>query len=315
MTFWDGLISTDPSRLDSSSTSPDLFAAREEVAYLNAYSSPSEAILLSTTPPIEPSVPGRPRLLSVNLSDWASFYAWRGLPLTSPLALLLHWPLTVYFILNNFLRHVGEDAYLSVVYQESLTIHLVGVEKEVDLLPVFKELEHLISPDIKCVQLVFIGPSISPAASSTSWYLSPRISARLWRGLYHNFIAEGLRCGRTETPDLVIGFNAGLATYSTWPETVDLLNKLGKPVFFTDSCQYSCLCSLRVLEELTRKSAGEVGPKSTDFDFLCSLVLNPFRSPLRIPSMSTKWPWLSNAFIFSPSVDLSLTKQMLDVKL
>ncbi|KAL7057610.1 hypothetical protein AAHC03_016829 [Spirometra sp. Aus1] len=315
LTLWDGLISTDPSRLDLSSTHPDLIAAREEVAYLNAYMSPSEAILLSTAPPIEPLVPGRPRLLSVDLTDWAAFYAWRGLPLTSPLAFLLHWPLTIYFIFNNLLRHIGEDAYLSIIYQESLTIHLVGVEREVDLLPVFKELEHLISPEIKQIQLIFIGPTISPAAHPTLWYLSPRISARLWRGLYHDFVAENLRCGRTETPDVVIGFNAGLSTYPTWPETVDLLYKLGKPVFFTDSCQYSCLCSLRLLEELKLSSTGEVGPKSTNFDFLSSLVLNPFRCPLRIPSMSTKWPWLSNAFIFSPCVDISLTKQMLDIKL
>ncbi|VDM01371.1 unnamed protein product [Schistocephalus solidus] len=454
MALWDGLISTDPYRLDYSSTYPNPLAVREEVAYLNAYASPSEAILLSAVPPIQPSVPGRPRLLSVDLTDWASFYAWRGLPLTSPVAFLLHWPLTIYFILNNLLRHIGEDAYLSVIYQESLTIHLIGVEREVDLLPVFKELDHLISPDIKRVQLIFIGPTISPVAHSTLWYLSARMSAGLWRGLYHDFIADDLRRRWTETADVIIGFNAGLATYGTWPETVDVLNskrpweiqdasmvckyeeiqryadrngmknvkaikaicapcikgtapllgsdgttlrpeksqilkrwaehfgcvlnrssaiseatmdrfpqvdtnndldlspslpetirpvehifcgkapgsdaipaevykhgglrlmKLGKPLFFTDSCQYSCLCSLRVLEKLKlRSTTGEVGPKLTDFDFLSSLVLNPFRCPLRIPSMSTKWPWLSNAFIFSPCVDFSLTKQMLDIKL
>lgn len=59
-----------------------------------------------------------------NFADsWASYYEWRKLPISSPAAHLLHWPLTIY----RMLRVLGIDAG-SVQSRKSLTIFLVGVE-------------------------------------------------------------------------------------------------------------------------------------------------------------------------------------------
>jgi len=57
--------------------------------------------------------------------NWTSYYKWRGLPLKSPAALLLHWPLSVYRLLYllGFVssRDDGSERH-------KLTIHCLGVE-------------------------------------------------------------------------------------------------------------------------------------------------------------------------------------------
>lgn len=110
---WQGLIVDESHIFHRSAVSsiyPHLQECCEEMSLLNAYSSPSDAILLSVPPIPSPKCrPGHPSLLSVELNDWEAYYSWRGLPLTSPLAFLFHWPLTLYFILQNLLPAVGKS--------------------------------------------------------------------------------------------------------------------------------------------------------------------------------------------------------------
>jgi hypothetical protein len=57
--------------------------------------------------------------------NWTSYYKWRGLPLNSPAALLLHWPLTIYrllFLLGFLHLETGGTV------RRKLSIHLLGVE-------------------------------------------------------------------------------------------------------------------------------------------------------------------------------------------
>ena len=37
------------------------------------------------------------------ITNWRQYYAWRGLPLDSLLAVLLQYPLTVYFIIQRYI--------------------------------------------------------------------------------------------------------------------------------------------------------------------------------------------------------------------
>lgn len=62
---------------------------------------------------------------------WASYYKWRGLPLESHAALLLHWPMTVYRLLHK----LGLASSAIPIQRRQLTIHLIGIEKELDFLP------------------------------------------------------------------------------------------------------------------------------------------------------------------------------------
>lgn len=57
--------------------------------------------------------------------NWTSYYEWRGLPLKSPAALLLHWPLSIYRLLY-LLGFVPTD--LGGTERRKLTIHWLGVE-------------------------------------------------------------------------------------------------------------------------------------------------------------------------------------------
>lgn len=64
---------------------------------------------------------------------WASYYKWRGLPMRSPAALLLHWPLSIFRLLHQ-LHCIPSDTPLE---RRHLTVHLLGVERELDVLPMY----------------------------------------------------------------------------------------------------------------------------------------------------------------------------------
>lgn len=80
---------------------------------------------------------------------WTSYYKWRGLPMHSPAALLLHWPLSIYRLLYQ-LHCISSDIPSE---RRSLTVHLLGVEKELDVLPMY------------VFSVVFSVPSLSPIFS------------------------------------------------------------------------------------------------------------------------------------------------------
>lgn len=62
---------------------------------------------------------------------WASYYKWRGLPLDSLAAQLLHWPMTIYRLLHQ----LGLAPLDVQTRRRHLTVHLLGVEKELNFLP------------------------------------------------------------------------------------------------------------------------------------------------------------------------------------
>lgn len=287
-----------------------------EDAMLRAYVSPIIAILLSL-PPVTCTTPAdasqQRSLVTVRLSDWAEYYVWRGLTsvqeapttvpskseLSNPAAILLHWPLTIYFILSCLLEKSHVRTICSILMKRTLIIHIIGVEHELSLLPVFKELDYLIRPEL-FVRLVLVGTCIDPSVNKRVFHLSSRLSVTVWCGLYDGFIVN---C--KERPDLIIGFNSGLAAYATWVPTLHAIHKLHVPVYFTDACLYSCAWGYRVVARLGLgvdvyepesglvldciECTGQIAP-----------VLNPFRSPIRMSSAGVQWGWFRNSFIFSP---------------
>ncbi|XP_039355705.1 zinc finger MYND domain-containing protein 15 isoform X2 [Mauremys reevesii] len=82
-------------------------------------------------PPTSPEPPA-PRTY---FSSWQEYYAWRGLPLGSPLAVLLSYPLSVYYIVTQLApRHFPE---LNILNKQSLRIHIVETGTESDMAPLF----------------------------------------------------------------------------------------------------------------------------------------------------------------------------------
>ncbi|THH03889.1 hypothetical protein EW146_g10322, partial [Bondarzewia mesenterica] len=58
--------------------------------------------------------------------NWTSYYAWRGIPLKSPAALLLHWPLAVYRCLEEL--GFAERDRSNEKLRRKLKIYYIGVE-------------------------------------------------------------------------------------------------------------------------------------------------------------------------------------------
>ncbi|KAF5398141.1 hypothetical protein PHET_08686, partial [Paragonimus heterotremus] len=231
-----------------------------EDAMLRAYVLPMEAILLSIDPIITPfSGSNRQQLslVNVHLSDWASYYVWRGLcgcqsaastadleQFNSPVAILLHWALTIYYILAyvlpktsvilikvnpsnsvDFIRtysSTGPQTIASVLQMGKLTIHLIGVEHELSMLPVFKELHHLVRLGLE-VRLYFIGTHIDPTVNRRVFHLSDRLSAIVWAGTYHDFWGTQSSHG-IDLPDVIVGLNSGLSAYASWTPTLKLIH-------------------------------------------------------------------------------------------
>lgn len=81
----------------------------------------------------------------LRLVSWGDYYTLRDIPLSSPVALLLTFPLTIYHAIVKF----GEvPLTVSKMLKRPLRIHVVGVEKEMNFLDIFREVGYLLPGDV-----------------------------------------------------------------------------------------------------------------------------------------------------------------------
>ena len=219
------------------------------------------------------------------LSSWSEYHDVRGLPREDPISILLSFPLTVYHMLmvSNLLRKSGTSF---VSESHPLRVHLLGPEKELHLLPLFRELAVLL-PHIP-LEISMVGPVAcdlprEPVRFSAG---SGSVTVTCHAGWYHTVDHSALG----GTPDVVIALNAGLAASGyNWGDTLSLISRGPTPVpfFFTDYSEYSA--------EKAAARAQEHGLQLT-----VPVSLNPFRAPLRQPRVmggSVGFPWLSNGWM------------------
>ncbi|TPP65493.1 hypothetical protein FGIG_11471 [Fasciola gigantica] len=113
---------------------------------LRAYVSPIIAILLSI-PPVACTTTSvaaelcQQSLVTIQLTDWADYYVWRGLTslqdspttppsaseLSNPVAILLHWPLTIYYVLSHMLEKSSFNSGLAAYATWIPTLHAIHV--------------------------------------------------------------------------------------------------------------------------------------------------------------------------------------------
>ena len=221
------------------------------------------------------------------LRGWSSYYAARGLAFESQAALLLSWPLTVAHVLNALGLPdrwrdggVGDEG-------PGVTVHYLGPEKEVMMLPLFSELAWLF-PALR-LHIEMVGPLgiALPPPIAFDGAQGGRVTVAVRRGLYHEVAHE------LTQPDVVVALNAGLAVAGyneRWPETLLHLQRLGAPFVFTDYSAQSIDKGLRFGEQHGGVDAATLSPTS----------LNPFRAPMRLPRVdggAVGFPTLSNGFI------------------
>lgn len=242
--------------------------------------------------------------LSTQLQDWQEYSEWRCIPLNSPVALLLHWPLTIYYAsqvvgLRNSTSKISE-----------LCIHYLGPEKELLQLAVFGEL-HALFPGMK-VHLDLIGPAIPQHRDgeeidilnychcnetdcdcksenrSTSLSMDAKttkgVTLRLHRGFYHERFGD---ITKDSLPHLVIAPNAGLAAYPSWIPSLELLKEIKVPALFTDYCEEACNLASQCINSVT------------GCHLRVPIQLNPFRQPMVVEDSPLFLPCYSNCFLFA----------------
>ncbi|XP_063454943.1 zinc finger MYND domain-containing protein 15 isoform X4 [Pan paniscus] len=233
--------------------------------------------------------------------SWHDYYTWRGLSLDSPTAVLLTYPLTVYYIITHLVPQSFPE--LNIQNKQSLKIHVVEAGKEFDLVMVFWELLVLL-PHV-ALELQFVGDGLPPESDEQHFTLQrdslevsvrpgSGISARPSSGtkekggrrdLQIKVSARPYHLFQGPKPDLVIGFNSGFALKDTWLRSLPRLQSLRVPAFFTESSEYSCVMDGQTMAVAT---GGGTSPPQP----------NPFRSPFRLRAADNCMPWYCNAFIF-----------------
>jgi hypothetical protein len=209
-------------------------------------------------------------------TDWASYYASRGLSPASPLAVLLSFPLTVYHALTKLgLRDSARP----------LSVHYLGPEKELWLLPLFKELAVLMPSTTITIEMA--GPVDVPLPESVKYdgRLGGSVTVRAHGGSggwYHKAAPH------LPPADVAIALNAGLAAREyLWSPSLDYLQQRRTPFFLTDYSEYS-------IERGVRRA------QAHGLELSVPIELNPFRAPLRQPRVhngAIGFPWVSNGFL------------------
>ncbi|CAA7397770.1 unnamed protein product [Spirodela intermedia] len=252
----------------------------------------------SLCPCLEPKNP----LLS-HLRDWKDYYQWRCLPFNSPVALLLHSPLTVYHCFqlvssSNTIPEVGEN----------LHIHYLGPDRELLQLSMFGELRALF-PGVH-LHIEFIGPAVPDLRDNErislnnygrcseegctcktslntslegSSDVSYSVTLQLRKGFYHDRYSDIMK---VSSPHIIIAPNAGVAAYSSWLPTIELIQHIGVPAVFSDFCEEAANLSASCIERVTKQALS------------LPVQVNPFRQPVPVENSALCIPCYSNCFLF-----------------
>jgi hypothetical protein len=114
------------------------------------------------------------------LKSWKDYYSLRGIPSTSPVALLCTFPLTIYQAIVQY----GEvPSTVAQMLKRPLRIHVVGAEKEMNFLDLFQEVGFLLPEDFqvrcqsncpdffsKCFAIAYPLNDSLPSADRTRFY-------------------------------------------------------------------------------------------------------------------------------------------------
>nr|XP_036882713.1 zinc finger MYND domain-containing protein 15 isoform X6 [Manis javanica] len=283
-------------------------------------------LLHGNGPPLMPPVPpDPPRGL---FGSWQDYYTWRGLSLDSPVAVLLTYPLTVYYIITHLVPQSFPE--LNIQNKKSLKIHVVEARKEFDLVMVFWEL--LVLLPHMALELQFVGDGLPPESDQQCFTLQRdgpevslrpccEVSARLSSGnkekggrrdLQIKVSVRSYHLLQGPKPDLVVGKSLGRNVRKVeGGHGNQLLPALPPFVGFNPGfgLKDTWLSSLPRLQSLRVPAFfTESSEYSCVMDDQTMTVAtgggtsppqpNPFRSPFRLRAADNCMPWYCNAFIF-----------------
>ncbi|KAJ6510634.1 hypothetical protein C8R45DRAFT_964703 [Mycena sanguinolenta] len=251
------------------------------------------------------------------VQDWASYYSWRKLDHDSPVALRMDMVLTVYHLLTKVLGVVATSK-AALKSRRTLKIHLVGVEKELNIIPLFSELALLIpNADISitlfghmCKGLCDTAASKYPGSLATQdtvfHYTAPVSVGGSTVRVKVNKETIVYNPTRPERPDAFIAENAGL--FRTW-STAYQFSMVAEIPFAITQCHMTEVFEfkehmLQWRDNVTRGMNAEHGSPAgwaEDFEMLSRMNprgagLNPFMRP-GLLDCSTFEPRAYNGFV------------------
>jgi len=262
--------------------------------------------------------PGRepPIASSVNVVDWNSWYQWRSLPFESPAAIIMHYPLTVYHLLVNVLN-VASPSRGSPEQRQSLHIHYLGAEVELNMLPLFSELALLLPyTDIKITFFGYAVHTIVQNATKKSiagkakrmepvyTYEGPKSMGQSTLTIYLDGEHENWDPRFASIlPDAIIGLNAGLLSYKAWASVVLFCHVEDTPFGVTEYAEQSAEVQRDSFAKIIHHAIPSLAPR------MCTAQLedlvrprqypvefNPFQRPGQRPISATRLPNASNGF-------------------
>ncbi|KAF8559266.1 hypothetical protein OG21DRAFT_1403484 [Imleria badia] len=256
---------------------------------------------------------------SADVVDWKSWYQWRSLPFDSPAALLMHYPLTVYHLLVNVLK-VASPSRGSAECRQTLDIHYLGAEVELNMLPLFSELALLLPhTDIKLTFFGFAVHAIVQRANKKSiaakakrnepvyTYRSPASMGQSTLSLYldgeHENWDPRFVSITNHLPDAIVALNAGLLSYKSWASVILFCHVEEMPFGVTEYAEQSAEVQRDSLSKIIHHAIPSLGPRMSTAQ-LEDLVkprqypidFNPFQRPGQRPIGSTRLPNVSNGF-------------------
>ncbi|KDQ11803.1 hypothetical protein BOTBODRAFT_113878 [Botryobasidium botryosum FD-172 SS1] len=261
--------------------------------------------------------PERPR--PGQIKDWMSWYAWRGLSLESPVALLMDFPLSVYHLLVDILKVVRPDN--GPGKRQSLDVHYIGTEIELNYLPIFSELALLLP--YTDITLTLFGESVyelvqtarknhpgSLATQDIVWsYTAPKktgqgsIKIKLYPDakLWDRHVLVGIG----SEPDAMVALDAGLMAYPTWQEPIQMSTVLNIPFAVTEYAEQSMDVCARNLPDMRAMFASSIlGMSGMPPSYIANLrkyhphpiTINPFHRPGQRPVAPYRLPNYYNGF-------------------
>jgi hypothetical protein len=222
----------------------------------------------------------------LRLQSWDEYYLLRSVSSDSIAALLLTFPLTLYYAI---VEYGAVPCTVARMLKRPLRVHIVGAEKEMNFLDLFREVSYLLPRDF-ALELVFIVREDMSPPSLRSLDGCFHFSAALTDGLivvvqsgsYGDTLDPRFDCG-SGLPDIIVGFNAGLYAYPSWRSVVQFLSEHKDVVgVFTDYNEMSGV-----------QCASLGGAASRE-----SVRMNPFRQPRAMPVYSMNLPQFSNGFFY-----------------
>eukprot|EP00250_Pteridium_aquilinum_P020098 c24700_g1_i1 orf=168-2093(-) len=209
----------------------------------------------------------------VLLSGWAEYYSLRGLAMSSPVAVLLSFPLSLYHIVTA----LNVATKTNLAKGKEVVVHYLGPEGELDWIPAFSELSYLLGGS-GSLHIVMIGPEVPLPLSGVTTSAGRKLKLTFMKGLYQDELSA------LPSPHVVVALNSGLETYGSWLGALEVIKSQSVATFFTDYSEPCCANAKQVLRAAGLHISYPVMP-------------NPFRSPVRSQVPSNNIPWFSNGFV------------------